>query len=121
MLKEQYARLYKGRPSSNDAKLLKESKLLNEDVDPGEYIDVDKMRKLNRYDLRDSHDMYDDGEKIIVPLKKPIGGKTEFEAEVYKDTGFTSFSFTDKDMDAFESVGIDTLNELDRFMEDNMF
>ena len=115
MLKEQYARLFKGRVSSNDAKLI------NEDVDPGEYIDVDKMRKLNRYDLRDDHDMYEDGEKIIVPLKKPIQGKKEFTATVYADDGYTSFTFEEKDEEAMESVGIDTLNDLGDFMTDSMF
>ena len=61
LLKEQYARLFKGRPMSNDAKLIKEN------VDFEQYIDVDKMQQINRYDDRDSQSMYEDQEEIIVP------------------------------------------------------
>jgi hypothetical protein len=115
MLKEQYARLFKGRPSSNDAKLIKE------DVDPEEYIDVNKMRQINDVDKRGEINMYEDGEEIKVPLKKPIDGKREFIATVYADDGYTSFTFEEEVEEAFESVGIDTLNDLGDFMEDSMF
>ena len=115
ILKEQYARLFKGRVSSNDAKLI------NEDVDPAEYIDVNKMQQINDVDKRGEINMYEDGEKITVPLKKPIDGKREFIATVYADDGYTSFTFEEEDEKAFESVGIDTLNDLDAFMEESMF
>ena len=91
ILKEQYARLFKGRVSSNDAKLI------NEDVDPAEYIDVNKMQQINDVDKRGEINMYEDGEKITVPLKKPIDGKREFIATVYADDGYTSFTFEEKD------------------------
>ena len=114
LLKEQYARLFKGRVSSNDVKLIKES------ADFEQYIDVDKMRQINRHDDRDSQSMYEDGEEIIVPLKRPIGGKKELKSTVYKDDGFTSFSFEDEDIDVMNAVGIDE-DDLSEFMEENMF
>ena len=114
LLKEQYARLFKGKPMSNDAKLIKEN------ADFERYIDVDKMRKLNRYDDRDDQSMYEDQEEIIVPLKRPIGGKRELTATVYKDTGFTSFSLEEADEDAMEAVGLD-YDEFSEFMEEEMF
>jgi hypothetical protein len=114
LLKEQYARLFKGRPMSDDAKLI------NEDVDPGKYIDVNKMQQINRYDDRDDQSMYEDGEEITVPLKMPIGGKKEFIATVYKDDGFTSFSFEEKDEDAMDVVGLDSY-DVGEWMEEHMF
>ena len=114
LLKEQYARLFKGKPMSNDTKLIKEN------ADFEQYIDVDKMQKLNRYDARDSQSMYEDGEEIIVPLKRPLGGKKELKAIVDKDAGFTNFSFEDEDIDAMEAVGLDE-QDLSEFMEENMF
>jgi hypothetical protein len=114
MLKEQYARLFKGRTSSNDAKLIKEN------ADFEQYIDVDKMQQINRYDDRDDQNMYEDGEEIIVPLKRPIGGKKELTATVAKDGGFTSFSFEEADEDAIEAAGLDYY-DLSEFMEEHMF
>ena len=114
LLKEQYARLFKGKPMSNDTKLIKEN------TDFERYIDVNKMRQINRYDDRDDQSMYEDGEEIIVPLKRPIGGKKELKSTVYKDTGFTSFTFEDEDIDAMNAVGLDE-DDLSEFMEEEMF
>ena len=110
LLKEQYARLFKGKPMSNDAKLIKEN------VDFERYIDVDKMRKINYA----GEEPYEDGEEIIVPLKRPISGKKELKSTVYKDDGFTSFTFEDEDIDAMNAVGIDE-DDLSEFMEEEMF
>ena len=92
----------------------------SEQVDPEEYIDVNKMRQINNVDSRGEMNMYEDGEEITVPLKKPIQGKKEFTATVDADAGFTSFSFETEDQEAMESVGID-IDDLSDFMTDSMF
>jgi hypothetical protein len=114
-LGKKYKQLFEGKIRSNDARLIKES------VDINQWIDGKKMQKLNDYDNRNSSYMYEDEEEIIVPLKKPIKGKKEFIATVYKDGGMTSFSFEEEDNDAMEAVGIDVWNDLDGFMMDWMF
>ena len=93
---------------------------LRESTEPEDYIDVDKMQQKNRYYDRNPQNMYKHGEKIIVPLKRPIGGKKELMATVYKDGGFTSFSFEDEDIDKMEEMGLD-YNDLNDFMEESMF
>ena len=92
----------------------------SEQVDPEQYIDVNKIRQINNVDSRDENNMYEDGEEITVPLKKPIQGKKEFTATVDADAGFTSFSFETEDQEAMESVGID-IDDLSDFMTDSMF
>ena len=92
----------------------------SEQVDPEQYIDVNKMRQINNVDSRGEMNMYEDGEEITVPLKKPIQGKKEFTATVDADAGFTSFSFETEDQEAMESVGID-IDDLSDFMTDSMF
>ena len=114
-LRKKYKQLFEGKISSNDSKLLKES------ADIDQWIDWKKMRKINDVDKRGDFDLYQDEEEIVVPLKKPINGKKEFIATVYADGGMTSFTFEEKDEEAMESVGIDTLNDLGDFMTDSMF
>ena len=114
-LGKKYKQLFEGKIRSNDSKLIKES------VDIDQWIDWKKMRQINDVDARGDYDLYQDEEEITVPLKKPINGKREFIATVYADDGYTSFTFEEKDEEAMESVGIDTLNDLPDFMTDSMF
>tara|TARA_B100001778_G_C18434211_1_gene559275 strand:+ start:425 stop:775 length:351 start_codon:yes stop_codon:yes gene_type:complete len=114
-LAKKYKQLFEGNIRSNDSKLIKES------VDIDQWIDWKEMQKVNNHATRDENNMYEDGEEITVPLKKPIKGKREFIATVYADGGMTSFTFEEEDEEAMESVGIDTLNDLPDFMTDSMF
>tara|TARA_R100001443_G_scaffold72568_2_gene80687 strand:+ start:125 stop:475 length:351 start_codon:yes stop_codon:yes gene_type:complete len=114
-LAKKYKQLFEGKIRSNDSKLIKES------VDIDDWIDWKKMRKINDVDRRGDYNLYEDGEEITVPLKKPINGKREFIATVSADDGYTSFTFEEEDEEAMESVGIDTLNDLGDFMTDSMF
>ena len=112
-LAKKYKQLFEGKTRSNDSRLLKEN------ID--QWIDWKELQKVNNHATRDENNMYDDGEEITVPLKKPIKGKREFIATVYADDGMTSFTFESEDEEAMESVGIDTLNDLPQFMTDSMF
>ena len=86
----------------------------------GDIRDKKKLRQINNVDSRGEMNMYEDGEEITIPLKKPIQGKKEFTATVDADAGFTSFSFETEDQEAMESVGID-IDDLSDFMTDSMF
>jgi hypothetical protein len=114
-LGKKYKQLFEGKIRSNDIKLIKESANLDD------WIDWKKMQRINDVDNRGSYNKYEDGEEITVPLKKPINGKKELTATVYKDGGMTSFSLEEEDMDAMEAVGLDPYNDLDDFMMDTMF
>jgi hypothetical protein len=100
-LQEQYKRLFKSRTSSNDSKLLSEAKGF-EDI-----VDVQKFIRVNDLKNRDEMEMFEDGEELVIPLKKSINGENEFYADVDVFDGGTSFRL-DKDLvDALNNMGVD--------------
>ena len=64
--------------------------------------------------------MYKDEEEITIPLLTPLSGLKELTAEVYKDTGFTSFSLDSKSLKALEAAGIDE-EDFNEWMTEVMF
>ena len=115
-LAKKYKQLFEGKVRSNDLKLLKED--ASAEID--KLIDYKEVQKANDYDGRDESSMYDQGEEIIIPLLTPLSGLKESTAEVYKDTGFTSFSLDSKSLKALEAAGIDK-EDFDEWMTEVMF
>jgi hypothetical protein len=100
-LQEQYKRLFKSRTSSNDSKLLSEAKGF-EDI-----VDVQKFIRVNDLKNRDEMEMFEDGEELVIPLKKSINGENDLYADVDVFDGGTSFRL-DKDLvDALNNMGVD--------------
>jgi|TARA_R100000084_G_C4578972_1_gene112864 hypothetical protein len=128
-LGKKYKQLFEGKKRSNDSGLLEawnepeksDFSTRNNTGKIDQFIDQKELQKVNNHATRDENNMYEDGEEITVPLKRPINGKREFIATVYKDGGMTSFTFEAEDEEAMEAAGIDTLNDLDQFMQDSMF
>jgi hypothetical protein len=114
-LQEQYKRLFKSRTSSNDSKLLSEAKGF-EDI-----VDVQKFIRVNDLKNRDEMEMFEDGEELVIPLKKSINGENEFYADVDVFDGGTSFRLDKDFVDALNSMGIDDIDFVREMEEDYIF
>ena len=114
-LQEQYKRLFKSRLSSNDSKLLSEAKGF------ADIVDVQKFIRVNDLKNRDDMQKFDDGEELMIPLKKSINGKNEFVADVEVFDGGTSFTLPNDFVDALNSMGIDEYDFASEMEEDYIF
>ena len=120
-LGKKYKQLFEGKVRSNDAKLLKE----NAEAEIDALIDWKEVQKANDHANRNEYNMYEDGEEIVIPLRKPWvsaenpEGISELNAEVYKDSGFTSFSLFSSSVAALEAMGID-MDDFADWMQETM-